>query len=51
MKRIPSDAISLLKKAYETVKKLFAELAALNDTTPNDETYDSKVKVLREDIT
>jgi Hemerythrin HHE cation binding domain len=50
MKHIPSDAISLLKKDHETVKKLFAELAALNDTTPNDETYDFKVKVLQEDV-
>jgi hemerythrin superfamily protein len=39
-----------VREAYEEHKQIKAVLAALNDTTPNDETYDSKVKVLQEDV-
>lgn len=39
-----------VREAYEEHKQIKALLAALNDATPNDETYDSKVKVLQEDV-
>jgi hemerythrin superfamily protein len=37
-------------EAYEEHKQIKSLLAALNETAPDDVTYDSKMKVLREDV-
>jgi len=39
-----------VREAYEEHKQIKALLAALSKTTPDDETFDSKVKVLQEDV-
>jgi hemerythrin superfamily protein len=39
-----------VREAYEEHKQIKALLAALSKTAPDDETFDSKVKVLQEDV-
>jgi hemerythrin superfamily protein len=39
-----------VREAYEEHKQIKALLAALSKTNPDDETFDSKVKVLQEDV-
>jgi hemerythrin superfamily protein len=43
----PRDEV---REAYEEHKQIKALLTALSKTTPDDETFDSKVKVLQEDV-